>query len=146
MALLSTQPLKEMSTRNILGMFLEAKERPARKANNLAAIYIWADFLENVGTSTSHNPMGLHGLLQDTFTLYFTFSNATDLYSDGDRLGSWPRNRLCRPRDFVFSSVPLGKCRGSRLAWDWVSNSLFTHPNIQHWILGTVGSIVKSKT
>jgi hypothetical protein len=24
----------------------------------------WADFLENVGISTSHNPMDLHGLLQ----------------------------------------------------------------------------------
>jgi hypothetical protein len=26
--------------------------------------HLWADCLENVGTSTSHNPMGLHGLLQ----------------------------------------------------------------------------------
>jgi hypothetical protein len=25
--------------------------------------HLWADCLENVGTSTSHNPMGLHGLL-----------------------------------------------------------------------------------
>jgi hypothetical protein len=34
MVLGSTQPLKEMSTRNVLG----GKERPARKADNLAAI------------------------------------------------------------------------------------------------------------
>jgi hypothetical protein len=34
MALASTQPLTEMSTRNIPG----GKERPARKANNLTAI------------------------------------------------------------------------------------------------------------
>jgi uncharacterized membrane-anchored protein len=26
--------------------------------------HLWADCLENVGASTSHNPMGLHGLLQ----------------------------------------------------------------------------------
>jgi hypothetical protein len=35
MALGSTQPLTEMST----GNFLEGKERPARKANNLTAIW-----------------------------------------------------------------------------------------------------------
>jgi hypothetical protein len=35
MALALTQPLTEMSTRNILG----GKGRPARKADNLAAIY-----------------------------------------------------------------------------------------------------------
>jgi hypothetical protein len=33
----------------------------ARKADNLTAI---CDCLENVGASTSHNPTGLHGLLQ----------------------------------------------------------------------------------
>jgi hypothetical protein len=55
MALGSTLHLTEMSTRNLPG----AKERPARKADNLTA-----DCLENVGTSTSHNHMGLHGLLQ----------------------------------------------------------------------------------
>jgi hypothetical protein len=47
-----------MSIRNVLG----GKGRPARKADNLTAIY--ADFLEHVGASTSHNPMGLHVLLQ----------------------------------------------------------------------------------
>jgi hypothetical protein len=26
---------------------------------------------QNVGASTSHNPLGLHGLLQDSFTLPF---------------------------------------------------------------------------
>jgi hypothetical protein len=35
MALGSTQPLTEMSTRNLSG----GKKRPARKADNLAAIY-----------------------------------------------------------------------------------------------------------
>jgi hypothetical protein len=54
MALGPTQPLTEMSTRNLP----RGKGRPARGANNLT------DCLENVGASTSHNPMGLHGLLQ----------------------------------------------------------------------------------
>jgi hypothetical protein len=35
MTLGSTQPLTEMSTKNLLG----GKKRPARKADNLAAIY-----------------------------------------------------------------------------------------------------------
>jgi hypothetical protein len=26
--------------------------------------HMWADFLENVGSLTFHNPMGLHGMLQ----------------------------------------------------------------------------------
>jgi hypothetical protein len=55
MALGSTQPLTEMSTENLPG----DKGRSARGADNLTA-----DCLENVGASTSHNPMGLHGLLQ----------------------------------------------------------------------------------
>jgi hypothetical protein len=49
-----TQLLTEMSTKNPPG----GKRRPARKADNLT------DCLEHVEASTSHNPMGLHGLLQ----------------------------------------------------------------------------------
>jgi hypothetical protein len=60
MALGSTQFLTEMSTRNLPG----GKRLPARKVDNLSAICLWADCLENVGASTSHNPIGLHGLLQ----------------------------------------------------------------------------------
>jgi hypothetical protein len=67
MALGSTQPLTEMSTRNIPG----SKGRPAREADNLLRD-LCADCLENVGASTSHNPMGLHGLLQGQLYL-FTF-------------------------------------------------------------------------
>jgi hypothetical protein len=50
-----TQPLTEMSTRNLPG----GKGRPAHGADNFTA-----DYLENMGASTSHNRMGLHGLLQ----------------------------------------------------------------------------------
>jgi hypothetical protein len=47
MAVGSTQPLREMSTRNLP----EGNERPELMTNNLAAIL--ADCLENVGASTS---------------------------------------------------------------------------------------------
>jgi hypothetical protein len=58
MALGSTQPLTEMSTRNLP----RGKERPARKADLTAICELVV--LENVGASTSHNLTGLHGLLQ----------------------------------------------------------------------------------
>jgi hypothetical protein len=35
--------------------------------------HLWADCLENVGTLTSHKPMGLHGLSQGELYLCFTF-------------------------------------------------------------------------
>jgi hypothetical protein len=57
MTLGSTQPLTEMSTRNVP----VSKERPARKADNLTAI---CELIVYVGTSTSQYPMGPHGLLQ----------------------------------------------------------------------------------
>jgi hypothetical protein len=51
-----------MSTRNIkIIVFLGSKVRQVRKADNLTTI--WADCLDNVGSLTSHNPIGLHGLL-----------------------------------------------------------------------------------
>jgi hypothetical protein len=59
MALGSTQPLTEMSTRNLPG----GNGRPAIRADNLTAI-CEPTVLQNVGASTSHNPMDLHGLLQ----------------------------------------------------------------------------------
>jgi hypothetical protein len=58
MAQESTQPLTEMSTRNLP----DVKVRPARKADNLTAI--GEPSLENVVILTSHNPMDLHDLLK----------------------------------------------------------------------------------
>jgi hypothetical protein len=43
-------------------MFLRSRARPVRKADNLSLLR--ADCLDNVGSLTSHNPLGLHGLLQ----------------------------------------------------------------------------------
>jgi hypothetical protein len=65
MALGSTQALTEMSTRNFPG----SKGRPARGADNLTAIVSRLS-RQNVGASTSHNPMGLHGLLHGYLYLY----------------------------------------------------------------------------
>jgi hypothetical protein len=56
MALGLTQPLREMSTRNLSGV----------KTDSLTAIC-----LEDVTASMSHNPMGLHGLLQGQLYLLF---------------------------------------------------------------------------
>jgi hypothetical protein len=61
MALGSTQPLTKMSTRNLPG----GKKWPARRADNLAAIY--EPMSENVGASTSRIPNGFHGLYRDNF-------------------------------------------------------------------------------
>jgi hypothetical protein len=65
MALESTEPLTEMNSRNLPGV----KGRPARKTDNLTAIYE-PDCLGNVGASTSHNPVGFYGLLQGQLYLF----------------------------------------------------------------------------
>jgi hypothetical protein len=56
----STQPLTEMSTRNLAG----SKKWPALWADNLPP-----SMSENVGASTSHNPKDPHGIYRDNFTL-----------------------------------------------------------------------------
>jgi hypothetical protein len=67
MALGSTQPLTEMSTRNLPG----GKKRTARRADNLAALPPSVSRMsENLGASTSRNPKDLHGLYRDNFTFY----------------------------------------------------------------------------
>jgi hypothetical protein len=44
------------------------KTRLAHKSDNLS--HLWADCPDNVGSSTSHNSIGLHGLLQGIALLY----------------------------------------------------------------------------
>jgi hypothetical protein len=60
MALRLTQPLTEMSTRNLPGV---KDGQSVREAVSLTAI-CEPIVKKMLGTSTSHNPMGLHGLLQ----------------------------------------------------------------------------------
>jgi hypothetical protein len=70
MALGSTQPLTEMSTRNIPG----GEGQPACKTDNLTAICEPIVY-KNVGASTSHSPMGLHGPLQGYLYLPLPYGN-----------------------------------------------------------------------
>jgi hypothetical protein len=58
MALASTQPLTEMSTRNLPG----GKERTTLPPSV-------SRMSENVAASTSRNPKGLHSLYRDSFTV-----------------------------------------------------------------------------
>jgi hypothetical protein len=64
MILESTQPLTEMSTRNLS----VCKKRPARRADNLPPSV--SRMSQNVGASNSRKPNGLHGLYRDKFTFY----------------------------------------------------------------------------
>jgi hypothetical protein len=57
------------SNRNEYQEFSGGKWRPARKADNLTVI-CELQCTENVGASTSHNPLGLHGLLHGYLSLY----------------------------------------------------------------------------
>jgi hypothetical protein len=43
-------------------IYLGSRARPVRRADKPCR-YLWADCLDNVGSLTSHNPIGLHGLL-----------------------------------------------------------------------------------
>jgi hypothetical protein len=54
-----THPVTEISIRNSNIVFLGSRARPVRGADNLTA-----NCVANVGSSTSHKPIGLHGLLQ----------------------------------------------------------------------------------
>jgi hypothetical protein len=60
MALGSTQPPTEMSTRNLPAAVKDG--RRVRLTNLPLSVSRLSR--ENVGASTSHNPMGLHGLLR----------------------------------------------------------------------------------
>jgi hypothetical protein len=62
-ALGSTQPLTEMSTRNLLGV------KSGRRVGLTTLPPSMSRMSDNVGASTSRNPKGLHGLCGDNFTL-----------------------------------------------------------------------------
>jgi hypothetical protein len=64
----STQPLTEMSTRNLPGWGGGGVKSDRRVGlTTLPPSVSWMS--ENVGASTSRNPKGLHGLYRDNFTL-----------------------------------------------------------------------------
>jgi hypothetical protein len=61
MALGSTQPLTEISTRNLPG------GKSGRRVGLTTLPLSVSRMSENVGASTSRNPKGLHGLYRDNF-------------------------------------------------------------------------------
>jgi hypothetical protein len=63
MAPVLSQPLRDMSTRYLPGVG-GGKGRPACTADSLSAI-CKPTALDNVGSSTTQNPVGLHSLLQN---------------------------------------------------------------------------------
>jgi hypothetical protein len=65
MALGSTQPLTEMCTRNIP----RGVKGDLRVRITTLPPFVSRLCRENVGASTSHNPMGLHGLLGQLFIM-----------------------------------------------------------------------------
>jgi hypothetical protein len=63
MTLGPTQPLKEMSTKNLPGAVKGG--RRVRLTTSPPSVSRLFSNLVDVGASTSHNPLGLHGLLQE---------------------------------------------------------------------------------
>jgi hypothetical protein len=84
MALVSTQPLAGIGTRNLPG----GKGRPALKADH----HLLADCLENVGASIPHNPIGLHGLLQGYLLHLREKNNNSERIKINKRKGKKKRN------------------------------------------------------
>jgi hypothetical protein len=74
MALGSTQSLTEMSTRNLPGAV--KGDRGVRVT--ILPPSVSRSSRENVGALTSHNPMGLHGLLQGQ--LFYLMTTVTSMH------------------------------------------------------------------
>jgi hypothetical protein len=92
MALGSTQSLTEMSTRNLPGVKGGRRVSLTTPPPSLSRLS-----RKNMGSSTSHNPMGLHGLLQ--WQLYFIF-RSTKWFLSSMRLDEY-----CLPMCLSFFSL-----------------------------------------
>jgi hypothetical protein len=68
MALGSTQPLEEVSTRYL------PERKWGRRVGLTTSPSSMSRMSENVEASTSRNPKGLHNLYRDNFTFTFSFS------------------------------------------------------------------------
>jgi hypothetical protein len=68
MALCSTQPLTELSTRNFPG-----GKKSGRRVGLTTLPPSMSRMSENVGASTARNPKGLHGLYREIFTYFFSW-------------------------------------------------------------------------
>jgi hypothetical protein len=87
MALGYTQPLTEMSTRNLPGV----NRRPAKAWSWQLHRHLWAAiWQESAGTSTSHNPPGTHSLLTGIATIIL-------------------KKTYIGPRPTLYRSIPVHK-------------------------------------
>jgi hypothetical protein len=74
------QPLTEMGTRSRKIMLLGSRARTARRADKNSR-HLWVYCLETVRASTSHNPIGLHGQLQEYIFLLIIIIHFDVAYS-----------------------------------------------------------------
>jgi hypothetical protein len=111
MALGSTQPLTEMSTRNISW----GQRRPVRRADNLTNFMCRLSW--NLGASTSWNPQGLSRPVMGLLYLYFypyTFKQANP-YSVGAAQIHW--KRVYCYDSFSHAECEFWLCHGYDRAW-----------------------------
>jgi hypothetical protein len=127
MALGSTQPLKEMSSRD-----LPEGKGAAGAWGWQPHCHLWADCLRNVGASTSHNTMDLHGLLQRyryVFTSSFTCRMKPInqiLPCEGHSFNKRHQNLFQRLSDRT------GSCSGKAL--HWCSEGAWFEPQSRDWL------------
>jgi hypothetical protein len=96
-------------------MFLGSKVRRVRRADNLTTI--WADYLVNVGSLTSHNPIDLHGMLHDSFTFFFTLLSINDLNTQKRTPENTYQGALCNVPNSTKSWLKLLPLHHRVTAW-----------------------------
>jgi hypothetical protein len=110
MALGSTQPLTEMSTRNISLVV----KRPVRRADNLATFM--CRLSSNLGASTSWNPQGLPRPVMGLLYLYLVLSDAVEITNTMHRFAPPLYSYMLAPTCFG-SSLPSSGNFWTRLSY-----------------------------
>jgi hypothetical protein len=102
MALGSTQPLTEMSTRNFHG------DKNGRRVGLTTLPPFMSRMSENVGASISCNPKGLHGLYGDNFTLPYLLIEQCCI----NKFGGVASTTEVRSGKLLFQNEPYRECYG----------------------------------
>jgi hypothetical protein len=117
MALGSTQPLTEMSTRNLPGV----KSGRCVGLTNLPPSV--SQLSENVGASTSRNTKGIHGLYRDTSTFTNTSQGLWPCHLEEVCMPQWLGD-LCWRECKLLVGLPMpngSKNRGQKKCSPWSS-------------------------